>query len=41
MMSICQAYLIWNDRVVILALGHTKRRPFYFHRRIGESRKMF
>jgi hypothetical protein len=34
------AYLIWNDRVVILALGHAKMRPFYFRRRIGEARKM-
>jgi hypothetical protein len=34
------AYLIWNNRVVILALGHAKMRPFYFRRRIGEARKM-
>jgi len=35
------AYMLWNDQVVILAIGHAKRRPFYFHNRIDEALKLF
>ncbi len=34
-------YLIWQDRVVILAVAHAKRRPWYWQRRIDESRHLF
>lgn len=35
------AYMIWRGRVVILAVAHAKRRPYYWRRRIGDARKMF
>lgn len=35
------AYMLWQNQVVILAIGHAKRRPFYFRSRIDETRKMF
>ena len=35
------AYILWHEQVVILAFAHGKRRPFYFRKRIGESRRMF
>lgn len=34
-------FMIWKDRVVILAVAHAKRRPYYWRKRIGESKKMF
>ena len=34
-------FMLWNDRVVILAVAHAKRRPYYWRRRIGESKKLF
>ena len=34
------AYLLWNERVVILALGHAKRRPYYFRDRFIEARRL-
>ncbi len=34
-------FMMWQDRVVILAVAHAKRRPYYWRKRIGESRKMF
>jgi plasmid stabilization system protein ParE len=35
------AYMIWHERVVILAIGHAKRKPFYWRERINESKKLF
>ena len=35
------AYMIWREKVVILAVGHAKRRPYYWRNRIGEAKKMF
>lgn len=35
------AFILWREKVVILAVPHAKRRPFYFRRRIGEARRMF
>lgn len=34
-------FMIWKDRVVILAVAHAKRRPYYWRKRIGESKRMF
>ena len=27
------AYMLWSERFVVIALGHAKRRPFYWYRR--------
>ncbi len=35
------AYTIWRQKVVILAVAHAKRRPYYWRRRIGEARELF
>lgn len=35
------AFLLWDKQVIILALGHAKRRPFYYQGRIAEAQKMF
>ena len=35
------AYMIWREKVVILAVAHAKRKPYYWRERIGEARKMF
>jgi hypothetical protein len=35
------AYMIWHEKVVILAVGHAKRKPFYWRKRIEESQKLF
>jgi plasmid stabilization system protein ParE len=35
------AYMLWNQRVVILAIGHAKRRPYYWRKRITEAGKLF
>ena len=34
-------FMIWKERVVILAVAHAKRRPYYWRKRIGQSKKMF
>jgi plasmid stabilization system protein ParE len=34
-------FMIWQDKVVILAVAHAKRRPYYWRNRIGEAKKMF
>ncbi|MGV3660344.1 MAG: type II toxin-antitoxin system RelE/ParE family toxin [Prosthecobacter sp.] len=34
-------FMIWKDRVVILAVAHAKRRPYYWRHRIGQAKKMF
>lgn len=35
------AYMIWRKKVVILAVAHAKRKPYYWRGRIGAARKMF
>lgn len=35
------AYMIWREKVVILAVAHGKRRPYYWRKRIVEAKKMF
>lgn len=35
------AYLIWRQKVVILAVAHAKRRPYYWRKRIDEAKKLF
>lgn len=35
------AYMVWNQKVVILAVAHAKRRPLYWRERMEESRRMF
>src|SRR4051812_12523764 len=32
------AYMLWNGRFVVIALGHAKRRPFYWYRRPKQFR---
>jgi hypothetical protein len=32
------AYMLWHDKVVILAIAHAKRRPYYWRHRISESK---
>ena len=34
------AYILWKDNVVIVALGHAKRKPYYFKNRLGEARRL-
>lgn len=33
-------FMIWQDRVVIVAVAHAKRRPYYWRKRIDEAKKM-
>ena len=35
------AYMVWREKVVILAVAHAKRRPYYWRKRIGEAKKLF
>ena len=35
------AFIMWNDSVVVIALGHAKRRPYYFRNRRLEAQKIF
>lgn len=35
------AYMIWREKVVILAIAYAKRRPYYWRKRIGEAKQMF
>lgn len=35
------AFMIWKDRVVIPAVAHAKRRPYYWCGRVGDARKLF
>ncbi|OYW74823.1 MAG: hypothetical protein B7Z37_16045 [Verrucomicrobia bacterium 12-59-8] len=35
------AYMIWQEKLVILAIAHAKRRPYYWRKRIEEAREMF
>lgn len=34
------AFLLWNQQVVILALGHAKRKPYYFRSRLDAARRL-
>jgi len=33
--------MTWRDKGIILAIAHAKRRPYYWRRRVGESKEMF
>ncbi len=33
------AYMIWNNQIVIIAIGHASRRPYYWRRRPREFRE--
>ncbi len=35
------AYMTWKTKVVILAVAHAKRRPYYWRSRIAEAKKRF
>lgn len=35
------AYILWRQKVVIVAVAHAKRRPFYWLKRISEARELF
>lgn len=35
------AYMIWRDKPVILAITHGARHPYYWRKRISESKKLF
>jgi hypothetical protein len=35
------AYMLWHENVVILAIAHAKRIPYYWRHRISESKQMF
>ena len=35
------AFILWNEKVVVLAVAHAKRRPYYFRARIAEAQKLF
>jgi plasmid stabilization system protein ParE len=35
------AYMLWHEKVIILAIAHAKRRPYYWRHRISESKQMF
>jgi len=32
------AYMLWGQRFIVIALGHAKRRPFYWYRRPKQFR---
>jgi plasmid stabilization system protein ParE len=33
------AYMIWKDEIVVVAIGHAKRRPYYWYRRPKHHRE--
>ncbi len=33
------AYMLWNDLIVIIAIGHASRRPYYWYRRPKDFRE--
>jgi plasmid stabilization system protein ParE len=33
------AYMIWKDKIVVIAIGHAKRRPYYWYRRPKQHRE--
>jgi plasmid stabilization system protein ParE len=35
------AYMIWLEKVVILAVAHAKRRPYYWRDRITQAKELF
>lgn len=32
------AYMLWKDEIVVIAIGHAKRRPYYWYRRPKQHR---
>lgn len=35
------AYMVWREKVVILAVAHAKRRPYYWSQRIEDAKRLF
>jgi len=35
------AYMIWNEKVIVLAIAHAKRAPYYWRNRISAAKEMF
>ena len=35
------SYMIWREKVVILAVAHAKRRSYYWRKRGGEAKTLF
>lgn len=35
------AYMIWREQVVIIAVGHARRKPYYWYRRPKEFREQY
>lgn len=33
------AYMIWKEQIVVIAIGHASRRPYYWYRRPKEFRE--
>ncbi len=33
-------YMIWQGKLIVLALGHGKRRPFYFEKRVSQAKRL-
>jgi hypothetical protein len=33
------AYMLWKDQIVVIAIGHANRRPYYWYRRPKQHRE--
>ena len=33
------AYMLWKNKIVVIAIGHAKRRPFYWYQRPKQHRE--
>jgi plasmid stabilization system protein ParE len=33
------AYMVWNEMIVVIAVGHASRRPYYWYRRPKDYRR--
>jgi plasmid stabilization system protein ParE len=33
------AYMIWREQIIVMAIGHAKRRPYYWYRRPKQYRE--
>lgn len=33
------AYMIWRDQIVVIAIGHSSKRPYYWYRRPKDYRE--
>ena len=34
-------FMLWREKVVILAVAHAKRRPYYWRSRVAEAKNLF